>query len=293
MPDLDAIHDVLVEAVLAGAREIMAVKSGGVPGARIKYGRELVTEADERSDAAILSVFHARFPLLDPEISFHLEESGASAAGSNKVAGADPLDGTAHFACGGNLYAVQAHYVEDGVPQVGVVFQPEVYLPLAENPRCLGRFVTAIRGRGAFHSHTEFTSPGFVVHAKAELWVRPALRAPATMYVACVPVSTKMTPAERARAQRVYESGIMSATVGAGCAGGNVMMTIFGGQHVYANFGAGEDLDLAPPQVIAEESGLTVWGTGRSSPLWRVRKQPVVVAPSPEVAERVLQAAGL
>jgi 3'-phosphoadenosine 5'-phosphosulfate (PAPS) 3'-phosphatase len=71
------------------------------------------------------------------------------------------------------------------------------------------------------------------------------------------------------------------------------MMIVFGGQDVYANFGAGEELDLAPPQVIAEEAGLTVWGFDRRPPVWHVRKQPFVVARSPEMAERFLSAAGL
>jgi 3'-phosphoadenosine 5'-phosphosulfate (PAPS) 3'-phosphatase len=108
-----------------------------------------------------------------------------------------------------------------------------------------------------------------------------------------VPYSGKMAPSERALAMRVHESGIISATTGVGGAGGNVMMTIFGGQDVYANFGAGEDLDLAPPQVIAEEAGFTVWGPDRKPPVWTVRKQPFVVAPSPEIAEIFLRSAGL
>jgi hypothetical protein len=70
------------------------------------------------------------------------------------------------------------------------------------------------------------------------------------------------------------------------------MMVILGGQHVYANLGAGEDLDLIPPQVIAEEAGLTVWGIHRHPPVWTVRKQPFVVAPSPQIAEDFLRAAG-
>lgn len=60
----------------------------------------------------------------------------------------------------------------------------------------------------------------------------------------------------------------------------------------YENFGAGEDLDLIPPQVIAEEAGLTVWGTDRKPPVWKIRKQPMVVAPSGEITERFLAAAG-
>ena len=69
------------------------------------------------------------------------------------------------------------------------------------------------------------------------------------------------------------------------------MMVLFGGQHVYANFGAGEDLDLIPPQVIAIEAGLTVWGVDRKPPVWHVRKQPFVIAPNEEIAERFLRAA--
>ncbi len=72
-----------------------------------------------------------------------------------------------------------------------------------------------------------------------------------------------------------------------------MMLALFGGQHVYANLGAGEELDLAPPQVIAEEAGMTVWGTDRTPPRWTVRKQPCVFAPSDEIAEKFLQAAGL
>jgi 3'-phosphoadenosine 5'-phosphosulfate (PAPS) 3'-phosphatase len=71
------------------------------------------------------------------------------------------------------------------------------------------------------------------------------------------------------------------------------MLSIFGGQDVYANFGAGEDLDLIPPQVIAHEAGLTVWGLDRKLPVWHVAKQPFIVAPDAEIAERFLLAAGL
>ena len=102
-----------------------------------------------------------------------------------------------------------------------------------------------------------------------------------------------MSPEERDRAIIVLCSGLMATTTGTGGAGGNIMMAIYGGQHVYANLGAGEDLDLIPPQVIAEEAGMTVWGISRVPPVWNCRKQPVVVAPSPEIAELFLKVAGL
>lgn len=291
MSDLKQIADVLVLAVLSGGREILAVRRVGAVEARYKDAKELVTTADQKSDAAILAVFQAHFPAIDPAISFHLEESGVTGTPGAKIAGADPLDGTNHFAVGGTSYSVMAHYVEDGVPMVGVVFQPEVFLPLAETENCLGRLVYATRGEGAFMQRTEFRCENFYLAKPRRIVKRPAPQTRA--FVACVPFGSKMSEEERARAARVHASGIIASTTGVGGAGGNVMLSIFGGQDVYANFGAGEDLDLIPPQVIAHEVGLTVWGLDRTLPVWKVRKQPFIIAPSLEIAERFLQAAGM
>ena len=91
-------------------------------------------------------------------------------------------------------------------------------------------------------------------------------------------------------ADGVWRTSVRDGLYGAG---GNVMMIVFGGQDVYANFGAGTDLDLMPPQVIALEAGLVVWGTDRRAPVWNVAKQLVIVARTEAAAERVLQAAGI
>jgi 3'-phosphoadenosine 5'-phosphosulfate (PAPS) 3'-phosphatase len=287
--DLNAIRDVLHAAVMRGAVEVLEVRRSCAVNPRIKYGKELVTEADERSDAAIRAVFERELTRIDPEIAFRLEESGGSASAPGKEAGADPLDGTAHFACGGNLYAVQAHYVEDGVPLVGVVFQPEAFLPLYETDACEGRIVSAIRSAGSFVERTRFTGGGFAASERRRVTLA---RHPRTeMFVACVPFSTKMNAEARESTWRVHEAGIIAATTGVGCAGGNVLMAIFGGHHVYANIGAGEDLDLIPAQVIAEEAGMTVWGLDRKPPVWKVRKQPVIFAPDAETAAKFLCAA--
>ncbi len=287
----EEILDVLTAAVTLGAVQVLMVKRTGSMVAEYKDAKELVTTADKRSDAAILAVFRERLPQIGPAITFQLEESGSFGAPSNKKVGADPLDGTNHFAAGGNLYSVQAHYVEEGVPRVGVVFQPEVYLPLEEAEECVGRMAFAIRGQGAFVRRSLFRGNTFDF-AEARRLTRRVLPKTRT-YVSCVPFSTKMTPAERDRTIRVYEAGIIASTTGTGGAGGNVMMTILGGQHVYANFGAGDELDLIPPQVIAEEAGMTVWGVDRRPPVWTVKKQPFIVAPTPEIAEEFLKAAGL
>jgi 3'-phosphoadenosine 5'-phosphosulfate (PAPS) 3'-phosphatase len=288
---LQQILEILIDAVSAGGVQILTARRDRTVVADYKDAKELVTTADRKSDAAILSIFRERFPRIDPAIAFHLEESGFSGETGRKWAGADPLDGTNSFAAGGTLYSVQAHYVEDGVPLVGVILQPEVYLPLDEEPRCIGRITYATRGGGAFIQRSTFTGSSFEYGAARRLERR--VPPPVRSYAACVPISTKMTEGERARASRVHLSGLIATTTGTGGAGGNVIMTILGGQHVYANFGAGDDLDLIPPQVIAEEAGITVWGIDRRAPVWNVRKQPVVFAPTPEIAEQFLHAAGV
>lgn len=287
---LQQIADVLIQAVLAGGAQVLDARRTGSIDAMYKDATELVTEADQRSDTAMANVFSSQLQRIDSSISFRLEESGLSGAEGTHWVGADPLDGTNHFAAGGAFYSVQAHYVEDGIPLVGVVFQPEIYLPFSESAQCLGRLAYAIRLQGAQTERTEFTGHGFIRGTARKIEKPPLVKT--RNYVSCVPVSTKMNDSERQRAQRVIESGIVSSSTGVGGAGGNIMLAAFGGQHVYANFGAGEDLDLIPPQVIAEEAGLTVWGTDRKSPVWKIRKQPVVVAPADQIAERFLVAAG-
>ena len=76
-------------------------------------------------------------------------------------------------------------------------------------------------------------------------------------------------------------------------AGANILMVVFGGQDVYANLGAGSELDIAPGQVIAQEAGLAVRTSSRRVPVWDVWKQPVIVAPSARIAARVLRIAGV
>jgi len=288
---LEPILDVLIRAMLRGAQQVLAVRHSGEIDASYKDATELVTVADKRSDAAIRAVFETELRAIDPTIAFRLEESGATGEQGRHWVGADPLDGTNHFASGGASYSVQSHYIVDGLPRIGVVFQPEVYLPLAETQNCVGRIAYAIHGEGAYCERTDFVGGAFVRSEARPLKMR---RSPPTRnFVSCVPLSTKMSIEEWDRAKKVLESGLVSSTTGVGGAGGNAMLALFGGQHVYANLGAGEELDLAPPQVIAEEAGMTVWGVDRQSPLWNVRKQACVFAPSPEIAERFLAAAGL
>lgn len=284
----------LIDAVTCGAREVLAVRQAGSLAVTYKENKEMVTDADRRSDAAMRAILEegiaTKLETTIP-IALLLEESGSTGMPSRNWIGADPLDGTAHFATGGSYYSIQAHYVEGEIAKVGVVFQPEVYLPLMESRHCLGRMAYAIRGIGAFYQRTELTTGSFELGPTRRIRRRPTLDT--GTYVACVPLSPKMSCEDRSRALKALEGGIVTATTGTGGAGGNIMLTIFGGQEVYANFGAGNDLDLIPPQVIAEECGMTVWGSDRRPPVWNIRSQPVVVAPTEAIADRFLRAAGL
>ena len=75
---LEDILEILIAGVTSGAVEVLSVRGSGECTGQYKDATELVTQADQRSDSAILSVFESRFRALDPTISFRLEESGAS-----------------------------------------------------------------------------------------------------------------------------------------------------------------------------------------------------------------------
>jgi myo-inositol-1(or 4)-monophosphatase len=97
---------------------------------------DLVTEADKRSEAAIVSRLQRHFP----QHAIVAEEgSGASAAASRYVWYVDPLDGTTNFAHGFPMFAVSIGLLEDGEPLVGVVLHPTS-----------GELFAAMRGEGAY-----------------------------------------------------------------------------------------------------------------------------------------------
>ena len=289
---LERMRRVLIDAVVAGASQILDVRGDVLNIRRYKANRELVTLADERSDAAMTAVFAERLARVAPGVGWHLEESGRRhSVDAAAWVGGDPLDGTQPFASGGTQYCVQAHYLEGGVPLVGVIFQPEVHLPLNGRSGAIGRLVWAIRGVGAFVQRSTYRRRSFTLGRSRAIAVRP--RRPPRALTACVSIGVKMTPDERGRAIRLLSDPIVGATAGTGSAGGNILMAVFGGLDLYVNFGAGNELDIAPGQVIAQEVGLAVRTVGRCPPVWDRWKQPVVVAPSAALADRVLRIGGV
>ena len=289
---LERMRSVLTDAVVAGASQILDVRGGVTNVRRYKANSELVTLADERSDAAMSAVFTERLARVAPGVGWHLEESGRTHAEHAAAwVGADPLDGTHPFASGGTQYCVQAHYLERGVPLVGVIFQPEVHLPQNGRSGAVGRLVWAIRGAGAFVQRSTHRRRSFTL-GRSQAIPRRTRRPPRAL-TACVSIGVKMTPDERGRAIRLLSDPIVGATAGTGSAGGNILMAVFGGLDLYVNFGAGNELDIAPGQVIAQEAGLTVRTVGGRPPVWDRFKQPVVVAPTAALAHRVLRIGGV
>jgi len=97
---------------------------------------DLVTEADKRSEQAIVARLRSRFP----KHTIVAEEGGRQAAAESRYCWyVDPLDGTTNFAHGFPVFAVSLGLVEDGEPLAGVVLNP-----------ISQEFFTAVRGQGAY-----------------------------------------------------------------------------------------------------------------------------------------------
>src|SRR5947209_7281225 len=116
------LRDVAVGAVQAAGAAIRAVSEAGVQNVLFKGEgkRDLVTEADKRSEQIIVDAITGRFP--DHRI---LAEEGTSAGGAGEYRWIiDPLDGTTNFAHQYPLYCVSIGVERGGETIVGVVYAP-------------------------------------------------------------------------------------------------------------------------------------------------------------------------
>ncbi|RMF21959.1 MAG: inositol monophosphatase [Cyanobacteria bacterium J083] len=113
--------DIATEAALsAGAilqqnwGKLKNIEEKGRPG-------DLVTEADKQAEAEVLQVLKRHLP----EHKILAEESGNLGNQNSEYLWAiDPLDGTTNYAHGYPLAAVSVGLLIQGVPQVGVVYNP-------------------------------------------------------------------------------------------------------------------------------------------------------------------------
>ncbi|HET7094833.1 MAG TPA: inositol monophosphatase family protein, partial [Thermomicrobiales bacterium] len=122
-PSLEAFASVAV-AIAREAGAILRDRFGRPHDIKFKSAIDMVTEADQASEALIAERLRARFP--DHRL---LGEEGARGAAETETASPyrwviDPLDGTTNFAHGLPGFAVSIGLERDGTPIVGVVFDP-------------------------------------------------------------------------------------------------------------------------------------------------------------------------
>lgn len=99
-------------------------------------GLGLVSNADEESEKAIISIIKQKFP----NDSILGEESGAEGAGDRQWV-IDPLDGTTNYIHGFPIYCTSIALCVRGQPVVGVIAAPSI-----------GEEYWAITGRGSYSS---------------------------------------------------------------------------------------------------------------------------------------------
>src|ERR1700719_893351 len=104
---------------------------------KISYKGEvdIVTQADKRSEQAIVSRLRSHFP----KHAIVAEEGGGTESDSPFRWHVDPLDGTTNFAHGYPCFAVSIGLEEAGELIVGVVYQP-----------VSGELITSAKGEGAY-----------------------------------------------------------------------------------------------------------------------------------------------
>lgn len=110
-----------------------------------KSEKDVVTEVDHLSEAAILEIIRSAFPG-DAVLA---EESGTSGPLAQRLWVIDPLDGTVNYANGIPFFAVSVGLVIDGDPVLGVVLDP-----------VRNELFHAIAGRGAFLDGLPIRNPG-------------------------------------------------------------------------------------------------------------------------------------
>lgn len=137
--DMDPIIRIGTQAACKSG-EILKAHFGRLRDVRKKGAIDLVTEADVRSEAAIIEILSQAFP----DHAILAEESGRHVGTSAEHCWIiDPLDGTTNFAHNLPLFCVSIGFAKNDELLAGFVLAP-----------ILGEFFMAVKGRGAFCNGT-------------------------------------------------------------------------------------------------------------------------------------------
>jgi myo-inositol-1(or 4)-monophosphatase len=126
--------EVAQEAALQGGR-ILLSEFDRPPTISYKGEVDIVTQADRRSEEAVVAMLRTRFP----QHAIVAEEGGGHEADSAFRWHVDPLDGTTNYAHGYPCFAVSIGLEEAGELIVGVIYQP-----------INQELFTAVKGEGAY-----------------------------------------------------------------------------------------------------------------------------------------------
>ncbi|WP_243613507.1 3'(2'),5'-bisphosphate nucleotidase CysQ [Shimia aestuarii] len=119
--DHNALVPVIRRLAIEAGEKIMEIYNADDFEVKVKSDDSPVTEADEAADAIISAGLRAAFP----DVMLVTEEQAEShAAKGDTFLIVDPLDGTKEFIHRRGDFTVNIAYVENGVPQRGVVYAP-------------------------------------------------------------------------------------------------------------------------------------------------------------------------
>jgi len=168
---LDRIRRVGISAAYQAAG-ILRSLMGNISAIRTKKSAiDLVTEADTRSERAIVETIRSRFP----DHSILGEETGLQAGKSDCRWIVDPLDGTTNFAHQLGLFSISIAFALNGQVVIGIVLAPladELFVATAGEG-------AALNGRPIRVSHSKRVSESLLVTGfpyRLEAAVGPMLR---------------------------------------------------------------------------------------------------------------------
>ena len=119
--DHEALIPVIRRLAIEAGEKIMEIYNSDDFEVKVKSDDSPVTEADEAADAIISAGLRAAFP----DVMLVTEEQAEShVARGDTFLIVDPLDGTKEFIHRRGDFTVNIAYVENGVPQRGVVYAP-------------------------------------------------------------------------------------------------------------------------------------------------------------------------
>jgi 3'(2'), 5'-bisphosphate nucleotidase len=240
----DALLDAAVTAALAGAVDVMEVYGGQFDVDR-KADASPITEADRRSQEAIVAILGNRFPSIPvlSEEARHAPYTERSSWGLFWLV--DPLDGTKEFVKRNGEFTVNVALVDGRYPRLGVVYVPVL------------RMLYVGSGAGAASCEVEPTRPGSAGSGLRLLRAggrRLPLVGTEGNEITALVSRSHLDPTTDAFVRRLEARGKPVRAVSAGSSR-KLCVLAEGSADVYPRFGPTMEWDTASGQAVLEAAG--------------------------------------